>query len=91
MPYAEAISVTECATVNAVMTIDQRTELAERNHQAQQEQQVVGAVEDVEEAFARKQVERLVPARIEMDDARVGVNVEGALGLARAAGSAARC
>ena len=44
---------------------------------------MIGAVENVEEAFAREQVERLVPARIEMDDAGVGVHVEGALGLAR--------
>ncbi len=82
MPYADAISVTECATVNDVITIDQRAQLAERNDQAQQEQQVIGAVEDVEEALAREQVERLVPARIEMHDAGVGVDVEGALGLA---------
>ena len=90
MPYADAISVTECATVNAVTTIDERPELAERNHQAQQEQQVIDAVENVEEPLAREQEERLVPPRIQVDDAGVGVHVERALRSCRAAGIAAR-
>ena len=76
--------------MKAVTTIDQRPQLAERNHQAQQEQQVIDAVEDVEEAVAREQVERLVPARIEMDDAGVGVDVEHALGFAGLQEAAAR-
>ena len=83
MPNAEAISVTECATVNDVITITSGRSLRNGNHQAQQEQQVIDAVEDVEEAFAREQAERLVPARIEMHDAGVGVHVERALGVAR--------
>jgi hypothetical protein len=36
----------------------------------------------VEEAVAREQVKRLVPARIEVHDAGVGVHVEGSLGFA---------
>ena len=61
----------------------ERTELAERDHQAEQEQQVIDPVEDVEEAFPREQVERLMPARIQVDDAGVGVHVEDALGSVR--------
>ena len=40
---------------------------------------MVRAVEDVEEALARKQVERLEPAGIQVDDACIGVDVEYAL------------
>ena len=40
----------ECATVNDGDDGDERPEAAERDHQAEQEQQVVGAVEDVLEA-----------------------------------------
>ena len=60
----------------------ERFELPERDHQAQQKQQVIDAIEDVEKPFLRKQVEGLVPPRIQVDDAGVGVDVEGALGLA---------
>ena len=44
---------------------------------------MIGAVENVEEALAREQEERLVPPRIEMHDAGVGVHVERALRLPR--------
>ena len=43
---------------------------------------MIRAVEDVEETLAHEQVERLIPARIEMDDAGVGVHVQHAFGLA---------
>ena len=66
MSKAEAISVIECATVNAVTTAHQRPELAERDDQAEQEQQVIDAVEDVEEAVLDEAQRRLVPARIEL-------------------------
>ena len=45
---------------------DQRAEPAERDHQAEQEQQVIDAVEDVEEAVLDEAQRRLVPARIEL-------------------------
>ena len=39
----------ECATVKAVTIGNQRAEAAERDHQAEQKQQVIGAVQDVVE------------------------------------------
>ena len=49
-PNAEAISVIECATVNAVTIETSGREAAERDDQAEQEQQMIDAVEDVGEA-----------------------------------------
>ena len=75
-PNAEASSVMECATVNDGDDDDERAQPAERNHQAGEEQQVVGAVEDVPEAFDHEAQHRLVPARIEIDEARCAVELE---------------
>ncbi len=80
MPNADAMSVTECAMVNAVTTTSSGRSLPERNHQAQQEQQVIRAVEDVPEPLLHEEEERLVPPRIEPHDARVAMHVEHALG-----------
>ena len=57
---------------------DQRAEAPERNHQAQQEQQVVGAVEDVEESLLTKRQRRLIPARIEPDQPGIALELERA-------------
>ena len=49
-PNAAAMSVIECATVNAVMTPTRvQLDAAKRQHHAEQEQQVVEAAEDVRE------------------------------------------
>ena len=61
----------------------QRPEPPERDHQTQQEQQVIDAVEDVEEPELDEAQRRLVPARVEPDEARVAVELEGAHGAAR--------
>ena len=82
MSYAEAISVTECATVNDVTIGRERAEAAERNDQAQQEQQVIDAAEDVEEPIDDKPRRRLEPARVEPDDAGVAVELKRALDAA---------
>ena len=73
----------ECATVKAVTMIDERPNAPERDDEAEQEQQVVGAVEDVPEAGAYEAQRRLVPARVEPHEARVAVQLERALGAAR--------
>ncbi len=62
---------------------DERTQPADRNDEAGEEQEVVGAVEDVPEAFHHEAQHRLVPARIEIDEAGGAVEVEGAHGAAR--------
>src|SRR5262249_40907245 len=53
-------------------------EPAEWNHQAEQKEQVVGAVEDVEEPEADESEGRLMPPRIKTDDAGVAGVLEGA-------------
>ncbi len=68
----------------------ERAQPPERNHEAEQEQQVVDAVEDVEEPVLREAQGRLVPARIEFHDAGLAVHVEGPLGGRRARAAAAR-
>ena len=50
---------------------DERPEAAERDHQAEQEEQVVGAVENVKEARDDEAPRRLVPARIEPHQPRI--------------------
>ena len=77
------MSVIECATVNDGDDHDQRPHAAERDHEAQQEQQVIDAVEDVQKARLDETQRRLVPARIEPHQAGVAVQVERALGAAR--------
>src|SRR5882762_723567 len=57
---------------------DERSEPAERNHQAQQEQQVIDAVEDVEESELDELERRLMPARIEPDDSGIAEEFERA-------------
>ena len=73
---ADAMSVIECATVKAVTTEHERAEAAERDHQAEQEQQVIGAVEDVKEAQLDEPQRRLVPPRIEPDEPRIARQLE---------------
>ena len=79
----------ECATVNAVTISTSGPNAPERNDEAEQEQQVVGAVEDVEEAGLDEAQRRLVPARVEPHEARIAVEFESARHRRRAAGSAA--
>jgi hypothetical protein len=61
---------------------DERAQPSERNDQREEEEQVVDAVEDVEEAVPHEAVGGLVPPRIELDDAGVAVDVERPLGVA---------
>ena len=58
-------------------------ELPERDDEAGEEQQVVGAVEDVLEAHRHEPERGLVPARVEADDAGVAAQLERPLGPAR--------
>jgi hypothetical protein len=55
---------------------DQRPEAAERHDQAEQEKEMVGAAEDVDEAGVDEAERRLVPARIEQHAPRVAVEIE---------------
>ncbi len=57
---------------------DELPELPERYHQTKQEQQVVGPLQDVEESRFDEAPGGLVPARVEPDQARIPVQVEGA-------------
>ena len=82
-PKAAAISEIECATVNEVTMHDERPQAPERDHEAEQEQQVVDALEDVPEARDDEAQRRLMPARIEPHEAGVAVELEGAHGPAR--------
>ena len=77
-PNAEAISVIECATVNAVTITTSARSAAERHDEAEQEQQVIGAAEDVPEPEPHEAQRRLVPARIELHEARVALRLEDA-------------
>ena len=49
MLKADAMSVIECATANAVTTGHERAEPPQRDDEAHEKQQVIGAVEDVGE------------------------------------------
>ena len=64
--------------MNDVTTTTSELQPPERNDQREQEEQVIDAVEDVEEAVLDEAQRRLVPAWIELHDARVAVDVEGA-------------
>src|SRR6266496_599540 len=57
---------------------DQRAHPPERNHQAEEKQQVIGAIQDVEEAEADKPERGLAPAGIETDKTDVSVVLEAA-------------
>src|SRR6187455_1658303 len=64
---------------------DERAQLPPKRHdEAQQEQQMVGAAEDVLEALHEESQHRLMPARIERDHAGVAFELEHALHTARA-------
>ena len=54
----------------------ERPEAAERDHQAEQEQQVIGSVQDVEEAQLHEPQRRLMPPGIEPDDPRISRQLE---------------
>ena len=62
---------------------DERAEPPERDHQAQQEQQVIGAVEDVQEPSVHESPRRLVPARIQPHQAGIAGQLERALRAGR--------
>ena len=70
-PSVAAMRVIEWATVNDVITAISGRNLPERNHQTQQEEQVINAVEDMPEAQRHKPERGMVPAGIEPDQARV--------------------
>ena len=75
-PNAEAMSVIECADRERGDDEHERPKAAERDHEAEEEQQVVGAVEDVNEAELDEPQRRLVPARIEPDESRIPRQLE---------------
>ena len=55
---------------------DERTETAERNHQAQQEQQAIDAAKDVEKTIHDEPRHGLEPSRVEPDVAGVAVELK---------------
>src|SRR5215470_1803791 len=57
---------------------DERAETPERDYKAQQEQQMIGPVQDVEEPRLDKPQRRLAPTRVEPDHARIASELEGA-------------
>src|SRR5262245_59991864 len=57
---------------------DERPQPAERDHEAEEKQQMIRAVEDVLEPEADDMQRRLVPPRIESHDARIAFQLEGA-------------
>src|SRR6266852_826902 len=57
---------------------NERAKAAKRDHQAEQKQEMVGAVENVEKTQIHKPHGRLVPPRIEVDEARIAVEFERA-------------
>src|SRR5216683_3251909 len=57
---------------------NERAEAAEGDHQTEQKEQVVGAVENVEKTQVDKSQGRLVPPRIEVDKARIAGEFERA-------------
>src|SRR5262245_39582121 len=56
--------------------LDQRAKSAERYHQTEQEQQMVGAIENVQEAGTNEAQRGLKPARIEANESRVAFELE---------------
>ncbi len=62
---------------------DQLANAAERNDQTEQEQQMVGAAQDVAEALGHEQPDRLEPARIEPDKTGIVVKFQSAFGAIR--------
>src|SRR6478752_9891462 len=62
---------------------DERSQTAERNDQTDEKQQMIGAVEDMEEAELHEAQCRLVPARIELDESWIAGELERALGPTR--------
>ena len=59
---------------------DEGADPAQRDDEAEQEQQVVGAVENVQEPGADEARRRFVPARVQPDEAGIVVQLEGARG-----------
>ena len=64
--------------VNDVTMITRVADLSERDHQAQQEQQVIDTVEDVHESEADEAQRRLVPPRIQANQAGIAPVLERA-------------
>ena len=60
----------------------ERPKAPERDHQAQQEEQMVGAVENVEETQFHEPPGRLMPPRIQPDDPRISCQLERPLDAA---------
>ena len=82
MSNAEAMSVIECATVKAVTTATSGR--SRRNGITRQNRNSRWSMPSrmwKNPSFTKRQ-RRLVPARVELDDAGVAVDVEGALGVA---------
>ena len=79
-PKADAISEIECADGERGDDDDERPQPPERDHQAEQEQEVIGAFEDVPEAGHDEAQCGVVPARIEAHEAGIAVEFECANG-----------
>ena len=77
------MSEIECADRERRDDDDERPQAPERDHQAGQEQQVVGALQDVPEAVDHEPQRGLVPAGIEADQSRIAVELERARGAVR--------
>ena len=75
-PKAEAIKRDRMAHGERGHDDDERPQLPERDHQAEQEQQMVGAVQDVPEPGHDKTQSGVVPARIEPNQAGIAMKLE---------------
>ena len=84
------MSVIEWATVKEVTMRTSGRAAPERDHEAEQEEQVVGPVQDVGEAEADEAQGGLVPPRVEPDEARVAARTRRRAPPRPAAGSGAR-
>ncbi len=79
---ADAMSVIECATAKAVTIGHEGPEPANRDGEADEEEQVIRTAEDVAEPQLHESPGRLVPARIEADESGVADPLEGPDGTA---------
>ena len=82
-PKAAAISEIECASVNEVTRITSGLQPPEGENEAEQEQEVVDALQDVPEPRDAEAPGRLMPARVEPHEARVAVELERPHGAVR--------
>ena len=75
-PYADAIKCEGVGHREGRHDRHQRVEPPERNDQTEEEQQVIDAIQDVEETGLHEPKGRLMPPRVEPDQSRVTDKLE---------------